>query len=148
MIDMIVKKITHGSALLAIVLHGDTPQNGIEFYTTDDSAQQIGAMSWAAGHIVTPHVHRQVERTVMRTQEVLIIKKGKVRMDLYDDEQNYLESHIAGAGDIIFLSSGGHGFTILEDTVMVEIKQGPYVGVQDKVRFDTVDESRLDIKSI
>ncbi len=141
-------RIVNEGQLIAIILRGDSLDEGIEFYTSDDSAQQVGAMSWSVGHQVTPHIHQIVERKVMRTQEVLIIKKGKVRMDLYDDNQNYLESHIAGAGDIIYLSSGGHGFTMLEDTVMVEIKQGPYVGVQDKVRFDTVNESRLDIKSI
>ncbi len=145
---MTVEKIMHESQLIAIIIHENTPVEGIEFYTSDDSSQQIGAMSWPEGHVVTPHIHRIIERTVMRTQEVLIVKTGKVRMDLYDENQAYLESHIVGAGDIIFLSSGGHGFTMLEDTVMVEIKQGPYVGVQDKVRFDPVHTSSLDIKVI
>ena len=140
---MNIRKITHNSQLIALILSGDSVKDGIEFYTTDDSSQQIGAMAWSAGHSVTPHVHQLVERKVTRTQEVLIVKKGRVRVDLYDDSRHYLESHVIEKGDILFLSSGGHGFTMLEDTVMVEIKQGPYAGVQDKVRFDSVAESAI-----
>lgn len=145
---MTVEKIIHQSQLIAMILRRDIINEGIEFYTSSDSAQQIGAMAWSAGHTITPHIHRIVERTVMRTQEVLIIRRGKVRVDLYDEDQIYLESHIVETGDIIFLSSGGHGFTMLEDTVMVEVKQGPYVGVQDKVRFEPVDDSLLNLKKI
>jgi hypothetical protein len=144
---MDVKKITHHSQLIAVIIRGDTPQKGIEFYTPDDSGQQIGAMSWPAGHEVLPHIHNHVERTVSRTQEVLVIRKGRARIDLYDEQKNYLESHIVVSGDIIFLAGGGHGVTMLDDTVMVEIKQGPYAGERDKTRFDPVDDSRLDIKT-
>ena len=75
------------------------------------------------------------------------MQRGKVRVDVYDEQKNYLESRILAAGDIIHLSSGGHGFVMLEDSVIVEIKQGPYVGELDKDRFEPIDESRLDIKS-
>jgi len=144
---MAVEKITHETRLLAIILRADTSVEGVKFYTSDDSAQQIGTMAWPEGHIIIPHVHRLVERTISQTQEVLVIQKGKVRVDFYDDQQNYLESRILVAGDIIHLSTGGHGFTMLEDSVMVEIKQGPYVGEQDKVRFDPIQESELNIKA-
>jgi hypothetical protein len=137
----------YNNQLLALILRANTTCQGIEFYTDDDSPQQIGTMAWPEGHIIVPHVHRLVERTISHTQEVLVIQKGKVRVDFYDDQQNYLESRILVTGDIIHLSSGGHGFTMLEDSVMVEIKQGPYVGERDKVRFDPIKESELNIKA-
>jgi mannose-6-phosphate isomerase-like protein (cupin superfamily) len=82
-----------------------------------------------------PHVHNPVSRDVQYTQEVLIIRKGKLRVDFYDNEQNYLESHILNGGDVILLASGGHGFEVLEELEMIEVKQGPYLGEQDKTRF-------------
>lgn len=133
--------------MIAMILRAVSPPEGTEFYTEDDSALQVGAMTLAAGFVIAPHVHRIVERTVSRTQEVLIVQKGKVRVDLYDDQKNYLESRVIEAGDVIFLSSGGHGFTIIKDAVMVEIKTGPFVGVHDKVRYEPIDKSRLNVKN-
>src|SRR5665809_36068 len=127
-----VEKIEHDGRLLALILPADLLPKGVEFYTDDDSAQQVGAMAWPKGRVIPPHVHNLVDRTVSRTQEVLVIRKGKVRVDLFDESRNYLESRILNEGDIILLASGGHGFTMLEDAVMVEIKQGPYVGERDK----------------
>ena len=73
--------------------------------------------------------------SVAYTQETLFIKKGKLLVDFYDDEQSYLESRELVAGDVVLLIRGGHGFEVLEDLEMIEVKQGPYAGDQDKVRF-------------
>jgi hypothetical protein len=77
------------------------------------------------------------------TQEVLYIKSGKVRVDFYDEERNYLESRIVEKGDVILLASGGHGFQMLEDSEMIEVKQGPYCGDEDKVRFDSIENDQI-----
>ncbi|HSW61451.1 MAG TPA: hypothetical protein VLJ60_11665, partial [bacterium] len=74
-------------------------------------------------------------REVVYTQEVLVMRKGKLRVDFYDNERNYLESRILEAGDVILLASGGHGFEVIEDVEMIEVKQGPYAGENDKTRF-------------
>ena len=70
----------------------------------------------------------------------------KVRVDYYDDNQQYLESRIAYEGDIVFLGYGGHGFKMLEDSEIVEVKQGPYCGAMDKVRFEPVDDNKVILK--
>jgi len=88
-----------------------------------------------------PHVHNKVQREVFFTQEVLIIKKGKLRVDFYDDDQKYLESHILRDGDVVLLVQGGHGFQVLEELEMIEVKQGPYVGNKDKTRFTGIEET-------
>jgi mannose-6-phosphate isomerase-like protein (cupin superfamily) len=90
------------------------------------------------GKVIQPHVHNLIMREVKYTQEVLVIRKGKVRVDFYADNQEYLESTILKTGDIILLASGGHGFEMLEETEMIEIKQGPYAGENDKIRFNPV----------
>ena len=89
-----------------------------------------------AGKSIIPHVHNLVMRHVDFTQEVLFLRKGRLRVDFFDDSRVYLESYVLGAGDVILLVSGGHGFEVLEDVEMFEVKQGPYVGEEDKTRFD------------
>ena len=79
-------------------------------------------------YVIPPHVHNPVTREVQFTQEVLFIKSGRVRGDFYDDNRNYLESRILNQGDVILLAHGGHGFEMLEESEIIEVKQGPYVG--------------------
>lgn len=100
-------------------------------------------MHHPAGKVIDAHVHNLVHRNVVLTQEVLFIKKGKLRVDFYDDYEDYLESRILGPGDIILLVSGGHGFIVLEEVEMVEVKQGPYAGEQDKKRFSGVSDDEV-----
>ncbi|URD49607.1 hypothetical protein M5J74_25205 [Chroococcidiopsis sp. CCNUC1] len=108
---------------------------GIHFFTPGDFSQQLAYMRHPVGKIIPPHVHNPVKREVQYTQEVLLIKKGKLRVDFYNESQQYLESYILEAGDVILLIAGGHGFEVLEEIEMFEVKQGPYVGDLDKTRF-------------
>ena len=141
-----IEKIFHESQLIAIIMRTGDRSEGTRFHTDNDSALQLGEFNLDKGHVIEPHIHRLVDRKINRTQEVLIIQEGTVRVDLYDDQQVYIESHMLASGDIILLSSGGHGFTMLENTVMVEVKTGPYAGEQDKTRYSPIDESKLVMK--
>jgi len=120
--------------------------NGVDFLTPDDSSFQIALMEHADGELILPHIHNPVVRTIKHTSEVLIVRKGALRVDFYREDHGYLESRILGPGDIILLSEGGHGFKCLEETDMVEVKQGPYAGTNDKMRFDPVPEEQVIIK--
>jgi mannose-6-phosphate isomerase-like protein (cupin superfamily) len=145
----VIKQITHGDTILAILITKDHQNKGIEFFTPDDFSQQIALMSHQKGKIIGAHVHNPVKREVSFTKEVLIVKSGKVRVDFYDDNQNYLnKSIIIQEGDVILLAYGGHGFEVLEDCEMIEVKQGPYVGEQDKTRFNGIDSSKANIIEI
>ena len=130
-----MEKIEHNGKLLAIIIPADYKAEGIKFFTPDEFSQQLAYMHHSQGHIIDPHVHNPVSREVQYTQEVLIIRKGKLKVDFYDDEQNYLESQILNTGDVILLAAGGHGFEALEELEMIEVKQGPYAGDKDKTRF-------------
>ena len=103
-------------------------------------------MNRAKNYVIPPHVHNTVQRDVHFTQEVLFIKSGKVRVDFYDDNKVYLESRVLHQGDVVLLAFGGHGFEMLEDSEIIEVKQGPYAGEMDKVRFEPVSKTKLYIK--
>ena len=130
-----IERISQGAQLLSVIIRSSYKKEGIEFFTPGDFSQQLGYMNRPSGYIIDPHVHNHLERRVTLTQEVLYIKSGKVRVDFYDDEKNYLESRVLAQGDVILLAAGGHGFEILEDAEMIEVKQGPYCGDEDKTRF-------------
>jgi hypothetical protein len=131
-----IEEVTFKNQKLAIIIRANYHKEGISFFTPNDFSQQLGYMNRPKGYMIDPHVHNLVERKVTLTQEVLYIKSGKVRVDFYDDDRNYLESRIVEKGDVILLAAGGHGFEMLEDAEMIEIKQGPYCGDEDKVRFE------------
>ena len=141
-----IEKITYKNKIIAIVIDNSFKQDGLAFFTDNNFSQQLGYMNRPEGYVVAPHRHNLVAREVVLTQETLFIKSGKVRVDFYDDNQNYLESRIVSKGDIILLATGGHGLKMLEPSEIVEVKQGPYVGERDKVRFNQVEESNIKIK--
>jgi mannose-6-phosphate isomerase-like protein (cupin superfamily) len=128
--------IEHEGQTLAIIVPSHVSASGIRFFTPDHFSQQLAYMTHPAGHVIGAHVHREIERQIFYTQEVLIIKKGRVRVDFYDKERTNVESCELVSGDVIVLVSGGHGFEMLEETEMIEVKQGPYTGDADKIRFD------------
>ncbi len=130
-----IEQVTHAETVLAIIIRANYNKEGISFFTPGDFSQQLGYMNRPKGYVIDPHVHNLIERKVTLTQEVLYIKNGMVRVDFYNDEQTYLESKIVRTGDVILLAAGGHGFEMLEDSEIIEIKQGPYCGDEDKVRF-------------
>ena len=115
----------------------------MDFLTPDEYSQQIAYMHHPKGKAIDAHIHNMVHRNVVFTQEVLFIKKGKLRIDFYDEYQDYLESYILNAGDVILLASGGHGFKVLDEVEMIEVKQGPYSGEADKTRFDGIGEQEI-----
>ena len=132
---MLIEEIRKDNQLLAIIIRREYSKKGISFFTPDDLSQQVAYMQHPNGHLIEPHVHNKVTREVHYTQEVLVLRKGKIRVDFYDDERLYCESRILNAGDLILLASGGHGFKVLDAVEMFEIKQGPYAGEGDKTRF-------------
>lgn len=141
-----IQTIEHDGYVLAIILPAKFEAEGIHFFTPDDFSQQLAYMRRPTGYVVQPHVHNPVKREVEYTKEVLFIRSGRLRMDLYDDNQNYLESRLLSAGDVVLLVRGGHGFEMLEDCEIIEVKQGPYAGDKDKTRFTMIGSDRLVIK--
>ncbi len=128
-------EIRDGDHLIALVIRASYRADGIQFFTDQSFSQQLGYMRRPKGYVIDAHVHNKLHRDVEYTQEVLIIRNGRLRVDLYDRECRFLTDRILGPGDIILLASGGHGFEMLEEVEMVEVKQGPYTPTDDKTRF-------------
>lgn len=133
-----LEQINYKDNLLAIIVQNSYSEPGINFFTSNELSQQLAYMSHPKGKIIQPHIHNSVPRQVQYTQEVLFIKKGKLRVDFYNDRKEYLKSRILSAGDVILLATGGHGFEVIEAIEMIEVKQGPYAGELDKTRFDGI----------
>ncbi len=139
--------IIHKQQILALILRSSFSRPGIHFLTPDTFSQQLGYMKHPVGHVIAPHDHNPIPRVIEWTQEVLIIRNGKVRLDLYAPEsREYLESRVLETGDIALLAHGGHGLVMLEESEIVEVKQGPYAGEADKTRFPQVADDEIVIK--
>lgn len=139
----LVQQITYKNRVLALIISSDFSQPGIHFFTPNNFSQQVAYMNHRKGKVIEPHLHNPVPRQVFNTQEVLLIKKGKLRVDFYNQQQEYLESRVLEAGDILLLIEGGHGFEVLEELEMIEVKQGPFVGEQDKTRFKGIASDQV-----
>ncbi|MFY9984842.1 MAG: hypothetical protein WAK31_08785 [Chthoniobacterales bacterium] len=131
-----VERIEHEGQTLAIIVRNEYTSSGVKFFTPDELSQQLAYMRHPAGKVIDAHIHNPVQRTVAYTQETLFIKRGRIRVDFFDNEQNYLDSRVLSHGDVILLIKGGHGFEVLEDLEMIEVKQGPYTGQKDKTCFE------------
>jgi len=130
-----VEEIKHDGKLLAIIISSLFQKDGIHFFTENNLSQQVAYMKHPKGKVIQPHIHNHVPREVHFTHEVLFIRSGSLEVDFYDDNKNYLESRVISTGDTILLAGGGHGFSVIENVEMIEVKQGPYAGENDKIRF-------------
>lgn len=138
-----IETIDCNGRMLALIIRAGHDADGIEFFTPDEYSQQLAYMKRPHGYVISPHVHNPVPRQVQFTKEVLFIKSGRLRVDFYNDDQQYLESRILNERDVILLAFGGHGFEMLAQSEIVEVKQGPYAGEEDKTRFDPVSAERI-----
>jgi hypothetical protein len=142
-----IQRIAHAGKELAIIIRCSYDKTGIEFFTPSDYSQQVGYMKRAKGYLIPPHIHHLVPPgEVSFTSEVLFIKSGCVRVDFYSEDQRYLESSILGKGDVILLALCGHGFEMIEESEIIEVKQGPYMGEKDKTRFTAISKNQIKIR--
>ena len=130
-----VTHITDRGEIIAIIVTAEFSRPGVSFVTPPAFSQQLAFISHPQGQVIEPHLHNPVHREVTQTNEVLVLRKGRLRVDFYDDDRRYLESCILQQGDTILLIKGAHGFEALEEVEMIEVKQGPFEGARDKTRF-------------
>lgn len=142
-----IEKIYHKKKLYALIIRAKfRKKKGINFFTEDSDIQQFGYLNHNKGHIIRPHRHEKRNTKILYTTEIIILFKGLLRVDFYDDKQKYLFSKVIKAKDIIMLVHGGHGFKVLKKTEMIEVKQGPYSPLKDKILFEEIDEKKIKIR--
>lgn len=138
-----IRTISKDDNIYAIIIPKNFEKDGPEFFTPSDFSQQLGYMKYPKGHIIDPHIHKLAIREVRYTQETIIVKSGRIRVDIYSQDKNYMLSEELSAGDVILLAAGGHGFKFLEESELIEIKQGPYISFEvDKERFKGQQEDQ------
>ena len=142
-----IEKVNHKKKLLALIVRGKyRSKKGITFFTPKESTPQFGYMKHKKKYIIKPHLHKKRITKILYTTEVILLLKGMLRVDFYNLRQKYLFSKIIKKKDIIMLVHGGHGFKVLKDVEMIEIKQGPYILSKDKIKFEEIDEKKISIK--
>ncbi len=142
-----IENIYHKKKLYALIVRRNyKKKKGVSFFTDKNATQQFGYMNHRKNHIILPHRHNKRHSKIELTTEVIIILDGILRVDFYNNKEKYLFSKKLYKDDLIMLSNGGHGFKVLKDVKMIEVKQGPYSLSMDKVKFERVDESKIKIK--
>lgn len=127
--------IEDGSTALAYIIDPHWAPDRTTFLTPDDFGQQIGMIVYGAGEAIPAHVHLPVVREVFGTTECIIVRKGRCEIDIFNADRKFIATRVLQEGSIVLLLCGGHGFRMQEDTILFEVKQGPYVGGRDKERF-------------
>ncbi|GAC1356944.1 MAG: hypothetical protein NVSMB42_15900 [Herpetosiphon sp.] len=130
-----IEQITHDGQLLAILIPHNFSELGLHFVTPGDLPQQLAYHHYLPGKVINPHENCGSPRMVEKLTEVIMIKKGVLRVDLYSSQQEYVESRLLQAGDVILLVGGGHGYEGLEEVELIEVKQGPYRDDNEVRRF-------------
>ena len=142
-----IENIKYKKKLFAIIVRGNyRNKKGISFFTPNNASQQFGYMKHKKNYAIKPHQHKKRLTRILSTTEVIIVLKGELRVDFYNHKKKYLFSKIIKKNDIIMLISGGHGFKVIKDVEMIEVKQGPYKLAKDKIKFDKIDEKKIKIK--
>ena len=142
-----IEKIKYKKKLYALIVRGKyRNKKGISFFTPKEATQQFGYLKHKKGHIIQPHQHRKRLTKIVTTTEVILLLKGSLKIDFYTEQRKYLFSRILNEKDIVMLVEGGHGFKVIKDVEMIEVKQGPYSLSSDKVKFNKIDEKKIKIK--
>ncbi|MDP6440918.1 MAG: hypothetical protein QGF61_04335 [Pelagibacteraceae bacterium] len=142
-----IEKVLRKKRLFALIIRRQfRKKSGINFFTSKDITQQIGFMKHKKNHFIKPHKHNKRLTRILGSTEVILLLKGTLRVDFYNNDNKYLLSKIINEGDILMLIYGGHGFKVLKNVEMIEVKQGPYSLTGDKVKFKTVDEKKIKFK--
>ena len=142
-----IENIIHKKKLYALIVRKKfRKKKGVNFFTSKEATQQFGYMKHKKNHLIMPHQHNKRLTKILITTEVIVLLKGILRVDFYNEKKKYLFSKKIYDGDLIMLTNGGHGFKVLKDVEMIEVKQGPYSLSSDKVKFNKIDEKKIKIK--
>lgn len=130
-----IEHITWEGKPLCYLIRAQFAPDKTTFLTPPEFKQQVGFVVYRKGGEIPRHIHRQLERRIVGTSEALIVRKGSCEIDIYNDDLEIVATRVLNEGDIMLMVGGGHGFRMLEDTILLEVKQGPYPGLDEKERF-------------
>ncbi len=131
----LIEHIRHNGESLACIVRAGLQPDSTAFVTPEDWTQQVGFVVYPAGGEIVRHVHRPIRRNIVGTSEVLIVRRGRCEFDLFGEDGTRVATRELCTGDVAIILAGGHGFRMLEDSVLLEVKQGPYTGMDEKEYF-------------
>ena len=130
-----IEHVTSDDRPLAYIIRRELSPAQTTFVTPDEFKQQVGFVVYPAGSEIARHVHLPLERHLVGTSEVIIVRSGRCLVDIYDHNRTLVATRDLRQGDVMLMVGGGHGFRMTEDTVLLEVKQGPYTGLVEKELF-------------
>ena len=130
-----IEHIESGGRALVYIVRAELSPAATTFLTPTEFTHQVGLIVYPAGGEIRRHVHKPLERRITGTSEVIIVRRGRCELDIYDDDRSLVATRELRTGDVMLMVGGGHGFRMLEDTVLLEVKQGPYTGLSEKELF-------------
>ncbi|HEY4718160.1 MAG TPA: hypothetical protein VIH14_04015 [Anaerolineales bacterium] len=134
---MSIELVEYNGVKYAEIIWGDTRVEKTTFFSPPDSSFQFGLLAHEAGFAEPPHYHKPITRTISDLQQMFLVQRGIVVVELYSDQGDLLREIEMQAGDAIVLIHGVHALRVLEDMQCISIKQGPYLGEeQDKIFVD------------
>ncbi|MBN1569571.1 MAG: hypothetical protein JXA73_17130 [Acidobacteria bacterium] len=133
--DVAHEVISWGGEPLVYIIHPNPLPERTVFVTPPEFKQQLGFIVYPAGGEIAKHIHAALERHLVGTSEVLVMLRGSCLIDIYNNQKRLVATRELKNPDVILMVGGGHGFRMKEDTVFLEIKQGPYLTAEEKERF-------------
>ena len=131
---MSVEAIEFGGVRYAEVIWADTKVNTTTFFSPAESSFQFGLLAHEAGFVEDPHYHQPFNREIADLQQMFVVQRGVVAVDLYGDDGSHLRELVLKVGDAVVLIHGVHAIRVLEDMQCISVKQGPFLGTAyDKV---------------
>jgi len=133
--NQLIEQCVHEGRLLAMVVRAGFAPPATKFVTPDDCNQQIGFIVYGRGTEIPRHSHLPIERTIQGTTEVVLVRRGSCTAEIFNQARTRIAEFHLNVGDLILLNGGAHGFKVHEDTVLLEVKQGPFMTAPEKERF-------------
>lgn len=134
---MSVECIEKDGTVFAEVIRAETKVKITRFFSAPESSFQFGLLAHGAGFEEAPHYHHPFKREINDLQQVFVMQRGVVAVDIYDNDRNHLKEIILRQGDAIVLARGIHGLRVIEDFQAISVKQGPFLGTElDKVMVE------------
>ena len=131
--NLLIEKIKDGNEEIAIIISKNSFEEGVKFITSEAYPLQFGLLKYKKGDSASPHIHPNISRVIIHSQEIIHIEKGKIKLDIFNSEGKLVTSRVLGMGTSVFFICGGRGWTALEESEIIEIKQGPFLGAKDKM---------------
>lgn len=134
---MSIESIEHNGIRYAEIIRANIVVQKTAFFSPPESSFQFGLLAHQAGFFEPPHYHRPFTREINDLQQMFVVQRGVVAVQLYTDEGEMFREVVLNAGDAIVLIHGIHSLRVIEDMQCISVKQGPFLGTDyDKVNVE------------